>query len=79
LGGVEFAMRGRSVPSQWIEVGHEVPSHAEHVDEGVHLDRLLVARRRLGERAAIWHPPRRLVRHAEAREHVVVEAVVDDE
>jgi len=48
-------------------------------DEGVDLHDLLELRRGVGERAVVGNPARRLVRHCEAREHVVVEVVVPEE
>ena len=69
----------RLAPAERVEVGDEVTAHAVHVDQRVDLHDLLAQRRRIGERAAVGDPARRFVRHREAREHVVVEAVVAEE
>ena len=76
---VELGVRVRLAAPERIEVGDEVTAHAVHVDEGVHLHDLLVLRGRVGEAAAVVVPARRLVRHGEAREHVVVELVLPEQ
>ena len=59
-----------------VEVGDEVAAHAVHVDELRAPARpSRAASTGSVERAAVGDPARRLVRHAEAREDVVVEVV----
>ena len=76
---VELGVRVRLAPAERIEVRDEVPAHAVHVDQRVDLHDLLDWRRGIGERAAVGVPAGGLVRHREAGEHVVVEAVVAEQ
>ncbi len=76
---VELGVGVGCAAAERVEVGDQVAAHAVHVDEGVHLHDLLVLRRGIGEPAAVGEPARRLVGHAEAREHVVVEAVLAEQ
>ena len=76
-GRVELGRHVRLLPAQRIEVGDEVAAHAVHADERGHLH-LLVQHRLFAVRSGCWSTRHlhRLVRHAEAAEHVVVEAVL---
>ena len=76
---VELGVGGRFVAAERIEVREQVAADPVHVHELVDVDDLVVLRGRVGERAAVRAPPRRLVGHAEAPEHVVVEAVAAEE
>ena len=76
---VELGVRVRLTPAERVEVRDEVTADAVHVDQSVDLHDLLELRRGIGKGAAVRVPARRLVRHREAREHVVVEPVVPEQ
>ena len=79
LRDVELGVGVRLTPAERVEVRDEVAADAVHVDQRVDLHHLLVLRRGIGEGAAVGVPARRFVRHREAGEHVVVEAVVAEQ
>ena len=78
-GGVEFGRHLGLVPAQRVEVGDQVSAHTVHANERGDLH-LLVEHRVFGvEVVRVLDPLHRLVRHADGREHVVVEAVLPDQ
>ena len=76
---IELLVGDRLASAERIEVGDEVAADPVHVDEGLDLQHLLALGRGIRERAAVGTPARRLVRHGEAGEHVVEEAVLAEQ
>ena len=67
------------LPAQRIEIGDEVAADAVHADERGDLHLLVQHRFFAVDRAVIDSPLHGLVRHAEALEHVFVEAVLAEQ
>ena len=67
------------LPAQRIEIGDEVTANAVHADERGDLHLLVQHRFFAVDRAVIDAPLHGLVRHAEALEHVLVEAVLAEQ
>ena len=78
-GRVELGVEVDRLDVEGVEVGHQVPAHAVHVDERLHVHLLGQALAfhlgRVVGRLGVAVPAGRLVGDAHGREHVVVEAV----
>ena len=73
---VEFDRHLGLLPTQRIEVGDEVPTHAMHADQRCHLHLLVQHCVFAVARVDVGAPLHCFVRHAEIAEHALVEAVL---